>query len=206
MALELNFLTADQNYSGYEWKPGIYSFSRLCDVWGCFNKHATKGLCESHAWKIRNQKMYPHKRILDESFFIRKGFEKELTELKNSYREHSKVWRKNKIRARNRQIPNRFNVGRYSAKKRGRAWTITLKEFEWLCELDCFYCGGALGRCESGIGLDRIDNARGYEIDNVYPCCGICNGMRSNVFTVQETKLMIQSLLIFKQSSKNAKL
>ena len=48
----------------------------------------------------------------------------------------------------------------------------------------CYYCNLELN--ETGIGLDRLDNKNGYNIDNVVPCCGPCNYTRGNRFTVKE--------------------
>lgn len=46
----------------------------------------------------------------------------------------------------------------------------------------CIYCGET-----HRIGCDRIDNSKGYTIDNVIPCCGDCNRIRSNKYSVEET-------------------
>lgn len=48
----------------------------------------------------------------------------------------------------------------------------------------CFYCQLPLGK--TGIGLDRIDNARGYVDGNVLPCCTLCNYVRYINFSVVE--------------------
>jgi hypothetical protein len=34
-------------------------------------------------------------------------------------------------------------------------------------------------------GIDRIDANRGYEIDNIVPCCGMCNIMK-NGYNVED--------------------
>jgi len=43
-------------------------------------------------------------------------------------------------------------------------------------------------------GLDRIDNTKGYVIDNVVPCCGHCNLMKRGM-TVLEFKEHIQRIV-----------
>ena len=48
---------------------------------------------------------------------------------------------------------------------------LSMADFMSFWQKPCFYCGVAI----ETIGLDRIDNSRGYEIDNVVPCCPICN-------------------------------
>lgn len=67
---------------------------------------------------------------------------------------------------------------------------------EWLDkqELKCVYCSVGLThwdkRPETTITLDRIDNSRGYYLDNVLLACVSCNTMRSDVFSVDEMKLI----------------
>lgn len=101
-----------------------------------------------------------------------------------------------------RTIPAINNI--YSHSYRGRAikngveFSITKEQFKSLCESACFYCGvlpdefsatsgwcniSKRGKIKSGKyisewkynGLDRIDPNKGYTLDNVVPCCGICN-------------------------------
>ena len=38
------------------------------------------------------------------------------------------------------------------------------------------YCGGV-----KSMGLDRVDNARGYTTDNVVPACTVCNLMKKDM-------------------------
>jgi hypothetical protein len=60
------------------------------------------------------------------------------------------------------------------AKKRGLAFRLTLKQFAQFWKKPCTYCGSAINT----VGLDRINSARGYFLDNVAPCCTICNRMK----------------------------
>lgn len=85
-----------------------------------------------------------------------------------------------------------------TAIKKGVVFEITKEQFRALCELPCHYCGvlpnefsatsgwantSKRGKMKSGKflsewkynGLDRIDSDKGYTLDNVVPCCGICN-------------------------------
>ena len=70
------------------------------------------------------------------------------------------------------------------AKKRGFEWQVTKQEFRDFVGNNCFYCGaepsqsyGTKGSkvCFIYNGIDRVDSARGYVLDNVVPCCRICN-------------------------------
>lgn len=80
-----------------------------------------------------------------------------------------------------------------NAKKRGICWDLTDKQFNILTKQRCFYCNREpkqiiVGPCtddytQSGIenavyiynGIDRVDNTKGYTIDNVVSCCKHCN-------------------------------
>ncbi len=57
---------------------------------------------------------------------------------------------------------------------RNLAWDLSYDEFVELWGKPCFHCGEAI----NGIGLDRLDNSKGYAKDNVVPCCSPCNYMR----------------------------
>lgn len=71
------------------------------------------------------------------------------------------------------------------ARDRDLDLSITLSQFESLRAVgECHYCGGALP--PKSYGLDRIDNARGYDIDNVVPCCTMCNWARGGCLSYDE--------------------
>lgn len=80
---------------------------------------------------------------------------------------------------------SRYNVSARRAHERGLPWLISPTVFAQLSEFHCSYCGEPTG---SGSGLDRIDNAKGYEIDNVLPCCGLCNLTRGSRLSVDEMR------------------
>ncbi len=79
---------------------------------------------------------------------------------------------------------------KHSAKVRGHAFTLSDEEFYTLIKQDCFYCGRPPSnvakvptrdtgskRSESFMynGIDRVDNLKGYELDNTVACCIDCN-------------------------------
>ncbi len=79
------------------------------------------------------------------------------------------------------------------AKKRKKAWALTIVEFISIIYQNCHYCGvnpsttvnPTTGRGLEASraqecfitynGIDRVDSSKGYEIGNVVPCCEQCN-------------------------------
>lgn len=82
-----------------------------------------------------------------------------------------------------------FNLlyGRYrhNASIKGYSFNLSKDEFKPITKMDCHYCGasptGSMVRSKSTNGsyihngVDRIDNQLGYELNNVVPCCKLCN-------------------------------
>lgn len=100
----------------------------------------------------------------------------------------------NSARLRGDANPNRlppteaaFNslIAKYkqSAAQRGLLWELTLEECHDLFQCDCHYCGkppsqiARSKRPEPFVynGLDRLDSALGYSLENVVPSCKQCN-------------------------------
>lgn len=72
--------------------------------------------------------------------------------------------------------------GRKNAKLRG--FDLSLEDFIELSQKNCYYCGASpaisKGHREWSAyvkmnGLDRINNSKGYTLNNVCACCRICN-------------------------------
>jgi hypothetical protein len=64
-----------------------------------------------------------------------------------------------------------------NAKKENKVVEISEEEFEEFVEKPCFYCK----RDDKKTGLDRIDsNNKKYSLDNIVPCCSMCNRLKSN--------------------------
>jgi len=58
-----------------------------------------------------------------------------------------------------------FNNLRCNAKRRGHEFAITLSEFREFCEKNGYI--ESKGRTKECLSIDRIDNDRGYFIDNI---------------------------------------
>lgn len=68
--------------------------------------------------------------------------------------------------------------------KRNLKCDLTAKYMdEHILNQPCTYCGDIYN-----IGCDRIDNTKGHTMDNVVPCCSICNKLRIDEFSVEEMK------------------
>lgn len=76
-----------------------------------------------------------------------------------------------------------FNAYKQHAKKRNILFELTFDEFINLCEKNCYYCDSEPSNIQKGNGngsfkyngIDRVDNTKGYTLDNVVSCCEICN-------------------------------
>lgn len=74
----------------------------------------------------------------------------------------------------------KYYAGRFTARKRGIEFSITMDEFAALVRDDqCHWCAGPLPLLRPG--LDRLDNAIGYVAGNCVACCWICNVMKGTM-------------------------
>ena len=86
----------------------------------------------------------------------------------------------------------RAQITRYKkqAKQRGLKYELAEKQFAELTQRDCYYCGAKPNNISGNKklngdyiynGIDRIDSKKGYIVNNVVPCCKICNSAKSNM-------------------------
>ena len=74
------------------------------------------------------------------------------------------------------------------AKKRKLEYQLTSEQFIDLVSSECYYCGDKETSVRKGQGktsgdfyyngIDRVDNKKGYIVDNCVPCCWKCNNMK----------------------------
>lgn len=99
----------------------------------------------------------------------------------------------------NRSLKSRFCQARYSATRRSYTpWELSFEQYETLMlRPECHYkCGNAPP--QTGSGLDRRDNSKGYTIDNSVPCCWRCNRIKGADLTEEEMMAVAQVLKQFK--------
>ena len=86
--------------------------------------------------------------------------------------------------------------------KRNFEWSISKEQFRHLTKQNCQYCGCEPSREQTAQycngtyiynGLDRVDNSKGYTIDNVVPCCTTCNLAKVGM-TVKEFYRWVESV------------
>ena len=87
------------------------------------------------------------------------------------YREYARKSEK-KIR---RTPEGAYKMYKANAGKRG--FSLTFDQFMTFWQKPCWYSGHKI----ETIGLDRIDNSKGYEMDNVVPCCFLCNRAKNRM-------------------------
>lgn len=84
--------------------------------------------------------------------------------------------------------------GRLSTYKRGALsrnvdWSLTDKEFESFYNLNCYYCNTKI----EGVGIDRLNSEKGYNIPNCVPCCYQCNVMKMD-YSLEEFTNKIEKI------------
>lgn len=76
--------------------------------------------------------------------------------------------------AKTRKFRRRYHSILGNAKGRGIKVSLTEEQIADILKQECYYCGKP-----NADGIDRVDSTKDYTIDNVVPCCGICNRMKN---------------------------
>jgi hypothetical protein len=76
-----------------------------------------------------------------------------------------------------------FSSYKSRAKKKSLIFNIPKDVFDVLKERPCYFCRTV----KEQVGVDRIDNTKGYTSGNCVPCCWDCNRSKSNK-TLKEYK------------------
>jgi hypothetical protein len=174
-------------------RPGASGYCRRCQhkttaCTKCSNKispKSTTGICRPcyDHWYCRD----PEKKALKKTYN-----DNWRSENKKRLCQQSIQWQRRnpdrikEIRKRGREkIENRFIKAKIAAKRRGLDFLLGWDQYSSLVKHGfCHYCKTLhLGH---GVGLDRLDNSRGYEPGNVVPCCGDCNKTRGDRLTHEE--------------------
>ena len=79
-------------------------------------------------------------------------------------------------------MAGRYRRAKERAAKRNLEFALTREEFEAITIRPCHYCGSTT-RPSRGSGIDRVDNLKGYTVQNSVPACTLCNTVKGSVFT-----------------------
>lgn len=94
------------------------------------------------------------------------------------------------------------------ARNRSIAFQLSTSQVDVLVRQPCHYCGALGGNlkktknCKEGFrhnGIDRVDSARGYTLDNSVPCCGTCN-RRKGVATKREFLDWVKQVFLYTEA------
>lgn len=77
-------------------------------------------------------------------------------------------------------------------------FSLTKEEFKNLTQNDCYYCGKIPAQIKSSSTesyvynvTDRVDNLKGYALDNCVSCCSTCNRLKRSI-TVDMCRQVIE--------------
>lgn len=98
---------------------------------------------------------------------------------------------------------SRFADLRYEAKRRKLEFNLTFENYQKYISEPCYYCNFELGEpVTSGAGLDRVDSSKGYIEGNVVSCCRMCNLIKSDFLSQEETKIAVKAIIDVRESNK----
>lgn len=83
-----------------------------------------------------------------------------------------------------------------NARNRGLSWDLTEEQFRSITQSPCHYTGEKPStvkrtRCDEYVhnGIDRVDNSKGYTLENCVPCCSVINQMKADLSLERFTEL-----------------
>jgi hypothetical protein len=96
--------------------------------------------------------------------------------------------KRKRIPGHNNALRATFSLYRGKAKRQGKEFNINVHQFQELTSRNCFYCGAIpknrnFRNNQEYIynGLDRIDNEKGYTLENIEACCYHCNTLKGGI-------------------------
>jgi hypothetical protein len=155
---------------------------------------------KSKEYNRKNYLAHREERIKKASLWRKENPEKYKAQYKATYERIGKE----RARSQSRKPKGRFYSLTLQAKKRNLSIEIDLLTYSTLIRSRCHYCDGVLN--ETGSGLDRVDNGKGYSIDNVVPCCKRCNVMKNNFLTYDEMKVAMGAIRRYRFNQRMAQL
>lgn len=136
-------------------------------------KGAAKDYYQNNKEKVLAQK---HEHYLEN----REEFLEKAKHISPERKEQSKLYKRQYRQENKYSVLVRFGVAQGAANHRGIAWLLTKEQYAKIVEKPCYYCNNEFGNnyTNCGSGLDRLDNSKEYELENVVSCCQKCNFVR----------------------------
>lgn len=97
-----------------------------------------------------------------------------------------------------REPKRRFQKLIYKCRHEQLELNLSYEDCLTLWKQGCYYCTKSL-LFETGAGLDRLDNLKGYILDNVVSCCGSCNQIRNRWLTSEEMVVAMKAVLKYRR-------
>lgn len=136
---------------------------RLCEAVGCQSKHFALGFCRKH-----------HAR------FIRNGTTKSKYDMTRHTGRIDEV-KDDRPGYRGYMAVNVINDIKFKAKKRKKNWSLSHTESFKMITSPCDYCGFVPEWPNNRVGIDRVDNTKGYTPNNCVSCCFTCNSAKKEL-------------------------
>lgn len=158
-----------------------------CSIPGCQNPQKTKELCSKHYQSLPEHKLASHR-----YYKLNKAKVRERSKLRY---EQNKAQILAKYKAECTSLHRRWIRHKAIAKSRDIENTITYDDFERVVSSPCYYCNNS----QKTRGLDRVDNSKGYLLNNIVSCCWTCNSMKGSLSIEQWVGHIAQILATLKE-------
>lgn len=133
-----------------------------------YEKNKEKKLAQNKEWDAKNR----DKRIKISNRYRKKHHRKEIERGRKRRENYPELVKESSERFRKTE-KGYYSSYKNGAIRRGYGFELSHQEFVVFLKDDCTYCGA-----ENAMGIDRIDNDKGYVLQNCTPCCTHCNRMK----------------------------
>lgn len=110
-----------------------------------------------------------------------KKFKKMVADASKLYRHNNPEKIKIIVERSRNNIKNVYKMYVRSAKDRNINWELSRDKCYELFTNICYYCGEKYIQNQRPLGIDRIDNSKGYISDNCVTCCTVCNMIKCDI-------------------------
>lgn len=106
-------------------------------------------------------------------------YRKRNAEVAKKYRENNPEYLEKRVEQRKTDVETLYKMYIRACIPRGYKMELSLEEFGKLVSQNCYYCG--IKGDKYLLGIDRVDNSKGYIQNNVVTCCTKCNNMKNSL-------------------------